>query len=740
MNWYFPASALLNGITSLALSVYVLSQDTKKPINRSFSYYAFAMAFWSLSYFLWQFSNNKYDALFWTRMLMLGAIFIPPSFFHFIVNLLNLREKKKKELVFGYVLSVFFASISFSQLFIKDVVRRMQFDFWPVPGPLFHAFLAVFFCYITYSFLLALTQFRSLSGIARNQIKYVLVGTFVSIVAGSTNYFLWYDIHILPYGNALASIYVFTAAYAIIKFQLLDIKLALTRGTIFTLVYVVLFTGPVVIAINWEVYFESTLGKRWWIAFFICEGVFSYIAQLIYNFLSTKIEERLLREQRRFHTYLRDASHDMIHIRNLKELQSRVLHILTHGIRISHVKLFSYNKEQDYFELTAFRGIEEREQTGLPLARDHALIKLLHRVQKALVYDELDEMGYQRGINMRELKDEFRGLGAALIVPNFSRKRLIGFISLGGKFDNEVYNMDDINVLTTLSNQVALAMENASLYQNLERKVAERTEKLTGALETIKDDLVMAKNIQQNILPNNIEKIKGLEFCVKYYPMTEVGGDIFDVIELSDGIVRIFVADATGHGVQAALVTMLIKSEYEKFKFASHDPAELLENLNNTFIHSYKSLPVFFTCLVVDIDLTVDKLLFSSAGHLDQFIIRKGEHQTLSHTGRIIGVVENSVYKIEQHDFTPGEKLFLFTDGVLEETNSRNEEFGEKRMLNILLKKWDNSPEVIMDILKQELRFFTGRSEKLNIHDDILVLGIKYDEAVGEKEGSEPPG
>jgi hypothetical protein len=123
------------------------------------------------------------------------------------------------------------------------------------------------------------------------------------------------------------------------------------------------------------------------------------------------------------------------------------------------------------------------------------------------------------------------------------------------------------------------ALEINEIRSDLQKKVEERTEELTRAYDRlnamyrqVQDDMVLAKKIQGRILTKNFNNITGIKTYVQYYPMSEVGGDIYDITEIRPGCVRIFLADAAGHGVQAALVTMIIKGEYEKVKETADQP------------------------------------------------------------------------------------------------------------------------------------------------------------------------
>ncbi len=161
----------------------------------------------------------------------------------------------------------------------------------------------------------------------------------------------------------------------------------------------------------------------------------------------------------------------------------------------------------------------------------------------------------------------------------------------------------------------------------IEKEISEKL------LSNIKQELKFAKKIQTKLLPIENYKYETIVIQSKYIPLVEVGGDLFDIYPIGEGKIRIFLADATGHGVEAALITMLIKSELEGTKQLSLSPGQLLKSFNNTFYNKYYSLSFFFSCFVTDIDLKNRKLIYASAGHPEQYLIQEENILSLNKTG-----------------------------------------------------------------------------------------------------------
>ena len=275
------------------------------------------------------------------------------------------------------------------------------------------------------------------------------------------------------------------------------------------------------------------------------------------------------------------------------------------------------------------------------------------------------------------------------------------------------------------------AMEIRDIRRDLDLKVHEKSDELMEAynrLNTLyrqsQSDLVLGKRIQEGILPRDFGEMRDLGVFIRYYPMKEVGGDIYDLQEIRPGYLRFFLADAEGHGVQAALVTMIIKAEYEKVRFCEN-PAVLLEMLNDSYVSLYEHLDVFFSCIIIDIDAERSVLTYASAGHPGQAFIHNNQCIRLDHTGKLVGIVKGATYRAIEHEFRRKDRLVLFTDGLFEEFNDDEEEFGEERLWDFLEKNRNMEIQSMLRYLLKTIRSFLGDPEKVSLHDDITLIGIE---------------
>ena len=294
---------------------------------------------------------------------------------------------------------------------------------------------------------------------------------------------------------------------------------------------------------------------------------------------------------------------------------------------------------------------------------------------------------------------------------------------------SNIFNISIFTVLSWLCSRV-LYYDIKQIFIN-RRMIEDKNTELHRAYRALEErekliekELELARKMQSNFLPSDFSDFPQISIAVRYLPLMKVGGDIYDICHFSDNSIRILLADVTGHGVEAGLVTMLLKSEYEKRKMSSLDPSSALRELNESFIKTYSGLTLLFPAIIIDIDLGHGKIIYASGGHFDQYMIRAGgEIIVLSSTGTIIGAEIESVYTQREVDYRSGDRLALFTDGLIEEFDHDGNEFGEERLIRHLkdVKSPGGIEESIQRIIN-DLRNFTGTCP---MHDDITLILIE---------------
>jgi len=387
--------------------------------------------------------------LFWCRLLMAGAIFIPIAFFHFIVSFLDIYQKKKNFLKFGYIIFLFFLILDFTSLFVEKVSPKLSFEFWPEPGVAFTPFILIWLFYCFYPCLLLFQAYKKSYGRKKNQTKYLLVGILVGYTSGSTNYFLWYDIPVPPFGNFIVPLFVSLMAYSIVKYHLMDIKLALTRAGLVFLVYSLVLGMPF-----W-------MGSRmldqpgWWIPVLIM-GVLATAGPFIYSYLRRRTENILLQEQNRYQRALKDFSSTLIFIRDIKELSDKVVTKIMHSVKLEFCAM--YLKRDSNFFLQSKKAMDNPELPSIIETDSEFIISL-------------------KGKNSPVLGDYLPRLGSVklgLVLPLFLNQELYGLILLGSKTKDTIFTNTDEDVFSIVSNQISLALSEIYYFNQFQKATEEK--------------------------------------------------------------------------------------------------------------------------------------------------------------------------------------------------------------------------------------------------------------------------
>lgn len=240
------------------------------------------------------------------------------------------------------------------------------------------------------------------------------------------------------------------------------------------------------------------------------------------------------------------------------------------------------------------------------------------------------------------------------------------------------------------------------------------------------EEMEVAGEVQHVIFP---ELAGGgrLSYGLFHRPFSRVSGDYFDVLPLDGGRTGFLIADVSGHGVPAALLTMLVKQVFRQYAHSYADPAELFRKVNTETSEIFSSNPktIYFTAFyaILSPDNT---LVWCKAGHLDQYIVRSGGAvETITSNGFIVGVETemNHLYENESTVLNQGDTLVLLTDGILEAVNGEDAAYGEPRFARSLAANANTDPALLTERLAGELTAFIGGVEKLK--DDATIFAVR---------------
>ena len=236
----------------------------------------------------------------------------------------------------------------------------------------------------------------------------------------------------------------------------------------------------------------------------------------------------------------------------------------------------------------------------------------------------------------------------------------------------------------------------------------------------VERELATARRIQNSIIPTVPESVLSVRLATRYQPMTSVAGDFYDFLNTSDHLLTILIADVSGHGVPAALVASMLKVCFAAQRDRANNPAGILAGLNLMLQNSLGGQYVTAACAAIDTEARV--ITYAGAGHPPSFLLRThaSEIVHLSENGLFIGPFPKATYTNISVPFHTGDKLLLYTDGIIEASGPDGQEFGREKLEVFLLNGADQQPAEFVDSLFQTIS--TTAQE-----DDLTVVLAQFD-------------
>ncbi len=239
-------------------------------------------------------------------------------------------------------------------------------------------------------------------------------------------------------------------------------------------------------------------------------------------------------------------------------------------------------------------------------------------------------------------------------------------------------------------------------------------------LLSIENELEVARQLQFAILPGTIPEIHNLRIAVSYRPMTAVAGDFYEFVLVDEKRVGFLVADVTGHGVPAALIASMIKVATQSVEACAHDPQKVLHGLNRILFRQLHEQYVSAAYLWIDTER--GQALYSAAGHPPLLRWREEKLERIESNGLLLGVVPDPEYPIRELTIRTGERLVLYTDGLIEPQSATGESFGDRKLEEVIRKNQSRSPADLLEQMFSEIRGWQPAS--LPQQDDITMVVI----------------
>jgi sigma-B regulation protein RsbU (phosphoserine phosphatase) len=285
--------------------------------------------------------------------------------------------------------------------------------------------------------------------------------------------------------------------------------------------------------------------------------------------------------------------------------------------------------------------------------------------------------------------------------------RITGVAQVINRLDGKPFDQDDLELFLALCSMAAIALENAKMHQQILEK------------QRLVKDMEFARTVQESFLPQKAPEIQSYRFSAHYTPALEVGGDFYDFIHIDKSRTGIVIGDVSGKGVPAALFMAKLGSDMRTLAFTEQSPAGALMKLNDLLAERSRR-GMFATLLYIELDAPKGKLTLSNAGHLPP-IVKKADGSLAklgAASGAPLGMLPGMQFSQETAVIHPGDTVVLYTDGIVEAMNAKEELYGYERFES-LLQKSTSEPGGLKETIIADVNRFTGLSAQ---HDDMTLV------------------
>lgn len=303
------------------------------------------------------------------------------------------------------------------------------------------------------------------------------------------------------------------------------------------------------------------------------------------------------------------------------------------------------------------------------------------------------------------------GYGISVLIPMLVQQQTRGLLCVGGRFDDALFTDVDIEYLGAVASITITALENARLVREMVEK------------ERLEQELDLARTIQKGLLPDRLPRPAGYDIVALNESSQQVGGDYYDVIELTPTRHVLAIGDVSGKGIPASLLMANVQAAFRTIAPLELPPAEATARIN-TLVHANTDVDKFITFFWGILDADAHTFTYVNAGHNPPWLVhREGTMQPLTEGGLILGVLPDPPpYATETVPLHPGDSIVMYTDGVNEAMSVTMEEFGDDRLQGVLYDCSSDSADVIMESISAAVHRHTARAAQ---SDDITLLIVQ---------------
>lgn len=406
----------------------------------------------------------------------------------------------------------------------------------------------------------------------------------------------------------------------------------------------------------------------------------------------------------------------IVSLNDLDEMLGTIIRIMPILVGVERAALYQWDAEHEVYRPSQQYGLSDDDENSFWNRSFHpgefAFLDSCRGATGLMACELPNQRGLNAWLSVDPTQDINLGNPAALLyaVPIAVKNDLYGVILIEESAGGLRFRSRRLEIITGIAQQAALAIQNDLLQK--EMVVRER-------LET---EVQLARQIQQTFIPESLPQFTGWELAARWKTARQVGGDFYDVFELPDGRLGLFIADVADKGVPAALFMALTRTLVRAAVIESSTPAEAMRRVNDLLIPDTRQ-GMFVTAVYAVLDMEKNELTYVNAGHNPPLWVDcEGEVSKLTRTAIALGVVTGEAVNQCTIQFQSGDSLFLYTDGLTEAFNAADVFFGEERLLDAIKENSCSSASELLDVVEKSLLNFV---QDMPPADDLTMLVLR---------------
>jgi serine phosphatase RsbU (regulator of sigma subunit) len=408
----------------------------------------------------------------------------------------------------------------------------------------------------------------------------------------------------------------------------------------------------------------------------------------------------------------------VVSLNDLDEILGTIIRILPILVGVQRAALYQWDAEKDIFNPSQQYGLNEEEERmfwSRSFAPGEFAFLDSCRDATGLMACQLDSDGQQglpAWISLDPSQEVNLGNSGVFLfaVPIAVKDALYGVMLIEEAPGGLRFRARRLEIITGIAQQAALAIQNDLLQK--EMVVRER-------LET---EVQLARQIQQTFLPESLPQFLEWELAARWKTARQVGGDFYDVFDLPNGRLGLFIADVADKGVPAALFMALTRTLVRAAVTELESPAEAMKRVNDLLIPDTKQ-GMFVTAVYAVLDMEKNELIYVNAGHNPPLWIKcDGDVERLLRTGVALGAAEEVAFSQRVIPLEKEDSILFYTDGLTESFNIGGEFFGEERLIQSLRANRCSSASGLLDVVEKSLLNFV---KDMPPADDLTMLSLR---------------